>query len=494
MAHRPGKLWSFGYWKRKGVYSPPPTIPFGNAKNLITQKHCLGEELWTYYNHLKEKSLPFGGYYFMTKPIFVPVDLDLIKKILIIDFEHFTNHTVFSEDYDPLSRHLFALKGSEWKAMRTKLSPAFTAAKIKTFFVTMVKCLDDLVDLLDNAALHNETVDGKELVSRTTIDIISSCAFGFECNSLKNPNSKIRNVTLKFFHYSIRNAVIFLFAMFAPQVLRFFKIKFVQKEINEFFISLTKEAVRYRETNKVIRPDFVHLLLQIKNNAKINDDDIGNFEQLGTETQLTLDEMAAQCMIFFVGGFETTWSTIIYCLYELSNNNDVQDKAREEVQKRMVEGKVTYEVLQKLPYLEQVIYESMRKYPPSPMHSRECSQNYTIPNTNVTLKKGSFVYIPSWGIQMDPEIYPDPEKFDPDRFSPENVKLRHPCAWSPFGIGPRKCIAYQFGMLEAKLLFATLLSRYKFTLDAQTKEPLEVDPKAMLLMPSNEIWLNFKKL
>ncbi|KAF5294691.1 hypothetical protein FQR65_LT10708 [Abscondita terminalis] len=485
---------SFSYWSKKGVYSQQPTIPFGNAQNLITQKCCLGKELWNVYNHFKQKSLPFGGYYFMTKPIFIPIDLNLIKRILITDFEHFTNHTLFSEKYDPLSRNLFALKGSEWRTMRGKLSPAFTITKIKTLFGTMSKCLDDFINILDDAALDSKTIEAKDLLCRLTIDVIATCAFGFESNSVKNPNSRIRKITSKFFHYSMRNSVIFLFAMFAPQILCFFKIKFTQKDIHDFFINLTKETVRFRETNKIIRPDFVHLLLQIKNNAKISDEDIGNFEQLGTETQLTIHEMAAQCMIFFVGGFETTWSTITYCLYELCKNIDVQDKAREEVQSKILEGKVTYEVLQQLPYLEQVIFESMRKYPPAPMHARECTKKYTVPNTEITIEKGCFVYIPLWGIQMDPEIYPDPEKFDPDRFSPENVNRRHSCAWLPFGDGPRTCIAYQFGLLEAKLVLTTLLSRYQFTLNAQTKEPLEVDPKAMLLMPSNEIWINFNKL
>ncbi|KAK4873034.1 hypothetical protein RN001_015063 [Aquatica leii] len=491
--------WSFKYWKKKGVYTQTPYFPFGNAKNIIMQKVCMGVELVAVYNHFKKKMLSFGGFYFLTWPILVPIDLDLIKKILITDFEHFTNHTIFGEDYDPMSQHLLSLKGTEWKKMRSKLAPAFTTSKNKMLFDTVLKCVDNFLKVLDEAAATNKEVDIKELSSRLSADVIASCAFGFEANSLKNSNPEVRNIAMDLFRPSARNTIILLIALIKPKVLSFFKIKLTEKRVAKFFTNLMKETVTYRETNKVIRQDFIHLLLQIKNNVKITEDAVGNFEKTSSATQLTLQEMAAQSMIFFVGGFETISITIMYCLYELAKNTAIQEKARAEIQKCFfensdVDDKLTYAFIQNLTYTEKVINETLRMYPPVPVHTRQCSKDYIIPNTNVRIEKECLVFIPTLAIHKDPDIYPNPEEFDPERFSPENIRSRHTCTWMPFGVGPRTCIAYQFGLMEIKIVIATLLNRYQFTLNPKTQQPVEPTSKGFLFFPNDKIWINFERL
>ncbi|KAK4873126.1 hypothetical protein RN001_015155 [Aquatica leii] len=489
---------SFSYWKKKGVYAPTPSFPFGNAKNAIMQKCCIGIELKDVYNHFKERSLSFGGYYFLTTPIFIPVDLNVIKKILITDFNHFTNRSYFSQKYDPLSQHLFALKGAEWKIMRSKLTPAFTTSKNKMLFETVLMCVKDLIILLDNASEMNEKIEIKNLSSRLAIDVIALCVFGIEADSIKNPNSKIKKNVTEYFHPSPRNAFMLLLALINPKILSFFKIKMTSKNVSDFFMNLMETTVNYRETNNLIRKDFIHLLLQIKNNSKINDDAVGGFQGTDLAPQLTIEEMAAQCLVFFIGGFETVSCTITYCLYELAKNTAIQKKARAEVRKCFVENsendQLTYALLQKMCYINKVVYETLRLYPPAATLLRECSKDYIIPNTNVRIEKGCSVLVPTLGIHRDPDLYPNPDEFDPERFSPENIKNRHACAWIPFGEGPRNCIAYQFGLMEIKIVLATLLNRYQFTINSETQQPLIPSSKTILLLPSNKVWLNFERL
>lgn len=82
----------------------------------------------------------------------------------------------------------------------------------------------------------------------------------------------------------------------------------------------------------------------------------------------------------------------------------------------------------------------MRKYPPMRALFRRCTKEYKLPNSEVVIEEGTLVFVPINAIQMDPDIFPEPEKFKPERFSPDNKKNMHPCHWMPFGEGPRKCL------------------------------------------------------
>lgn len=139
--------------------------------------------------------------------------------------------------------------------------------------------------------------------------------------------------------------------------------------------------------------------------------------------------------------------------------------------------------------------ESLRKYPPASTLLRIAKNDYPVPNTKLILPKDSVVWIPVHAIHWDPEIYPKPEIFDPERFSPSQAAKRHPYAFIPFGEGPRVCIAMRFALMEAKIGLATLLLNYKFTLDkSKTSVPMKISPFKAVLTPSEGIYLNLIKI
>ena len=124
-----------------------------------------------------------------------------------------------------------------------------------------------------------------------------------------------------------------------------------------------------------------------------------------------------------------------FCLHELSLNQEIQEKARRNIRDVLERygGKITYESLGEMTYLEQCINESLRKFPPGASLIRTVTKDYQVPESQIILKKGMTVLASIYGIHHDPSLYPNPEVFDPDRFIHENVVKRHSMAFIPFG-------------------------------------------------------------
>lgn len=143
--------------------------------------------------------------------------------------------------------------------------------------------------------------------------------------------------------------------------------------------------------------------------------------------------------------------------------------------------------------LQSSISEALRKYPTIATLHRIANTDYTMPDGAI-LPKGTFIIIPSYAIHHDPEIYPLPENFDPERFSEEGRQTRHPYSYLPFGEGPRICVGLRFGMMQAKIGLAMLLSNFRFSTCPKTEIPLKIDQVYMLFVPQNGVWLKIEAL
>lgn len=129
------------------------------------------------------------------------------------------------------------------------------------------------------------------------------------------------------------------------------------------------------------------------------------------------------------------------------------------------------------------VTETLRKYPPVESLNRIPLTDYTIPGTDHVIPSQTMFLIPVYALHHDPEIYPDPERFDPDRFLPEVAATRHAYSYLPFGEGPRICIGLRFGVMQTKIGLITLLRSFRFKPTAATPNPLVFDPKSFVLSP-----------
>lgn len=337
----------YNYWSERGVVHEKPDLFYGNMRNA-GKTQPLKQPFFDFYRKFKDKA-PFGGFYLSLRKAVVLFDLELIKRVMITDFNEFSYRgSYYNEKDDPLSGHLFQLDGPKWKQMRAKLTPTFTSGKMKFMFPTVVEVGERFIavlkELMNAKAIDDNGLEIRELLARFTTDVIGSCAFGLECNSLKDPNAKFRKMGQKVFTERRHGRMIFAFAQAFPDLARKLGLAFIPQDVSEFFMKVVKDTVEYREREQIQRNDFMNLLIELKNR---NDND-----------GLTLEQVAAQAFVFFLAGFETSSSTMSFALYELAIHQDMQTKARQEIQEVLskYDNKLTYEGVKELKYLQQILY------------------------------------------------------------------------------------------------------------------------------------------
>lgn len=484
---------SYTYWKRRNVPCVEPTFPFGHFAQTIFLRRTLGEILTDHYRKLEGHR--YAGTYFLTEPSFCFMDPELIKKVLVKDFSHFHDRGFYSNvDAEPLTGHLFSLTGIKWRNLRIKLTPTFTSGKMKMMFQTLAECGIQLQQSLKEIANNQEVVEVKDIIARFSTDVISSCAFGIQCNCLKNPNAEFREWGKKFVTPTYMGSLNVIFSTLYPSMIDTLRMRTFDHNSSNYFNKMVQETVSYREANNVHRNDFMQLLIQIKNKGFVNEDtEINDEKEINHgEKGLSMDCLTAQAFIFFLAGFETSSTTMSFCLYEMSVNQDIQERVREEIDAVLREhgGNITYEAIQQMEYLDKVVAETLRKYPPLPYLSRVCTKTYHVPESDVVVEEGTQVLIPVLALHHDPKYYPDPERFDPERFSDEEKAKRHQYVYLPFGEGPRICIGNRFGLMQTKVGLVSLLAKYEFTLTKKTPVPLVVDPKSSFVMAAQGgMWL-----
>lgn len=259
----------YSFWRDRNVPYIKPIFPFGSVKNTLLGKMCVSEEYNQCYKVFKDEK--YFGVYEGLKPVLVLRDPELIRHILIKDFSHFTNRTVMTIDAkkDYINKHLFNLTGSEWKKMRLTLAPTFTSGKMKLMFYLMLQCSKQLKEFLKAQVEANVEVDVKEALARFTMDIIATCAFGLETNSQTDQDCKFYKCGVEIFSTSktkmFRRFVLSAF----PFITKFYIPRFLPKYIQDFLTHIVTDAVDFREKNKVVRNDFLDLLIKIRQNKSL---------------------------------------------------------------------------------------------------------------------------------------------------------------------------------------------------------------------------------
>ncbi|KAJ8973963.1 hypothetical protein NQ317_001369 [Molorchus minor] len=170
-----------------------------------------------------------------------------------------------------------------------------------------------------------------------------------------------------------------------------------------------------------------------------------------------------------------------FALYQMALHSEVQDRAREELKTVLgkYNGEMTYDSLNELKYMKQIIDEALRMYPPLPMVTRTCVERYKLPGEDIVLDAGTRVIIPIAGLHFDEDYFKDPNTFDPERFNEENKKNIPQYSYLPFGEGPRICIGERFGIMQTKVGLACILKNFKVSLSEKTIHPIRLQKRGL---------------
>lgn len=446
--------------------------------------------------------------------MFFIADVEVIKQITIKYYEFFVNRDsgISHGSEELLGKSVLFLGNNPWREMRNTLqvfqislnfiifkcckfyrTPIFTSAKMKTMFHHLTSCAQDLTEFLEET-LKKEgkiIIESKEFYGRFTAEAISTTTLGLKGNCIKDKNSPVFELARHIeedLGQKTSAALKWMFVEAFPSVAKFLNIQLFRQSTHDFFKRFVTDEIARREREGITNAtDIIQLLIQAKNGQLNGVGEDGR--ELNMQTKFTNwdDEIliASQVFAFFFGGFESTSKLMEILSWELAMNKEIQNELCKEVDKvrESLNGKtITYEELNKMKFLDMVVHEGLRKWPPAPITVRECSRDYKMNVSHELIfefKKGDSLLIPIRSIHHDPKYFENPSKFDPYRFSEDNKAKMLPGSFLPFGSGARNCIGSRLALIKTKLALYTTLCNYKFDLCGKTPLKLTYGPSPM---------------
>lgn len=210
------------------------------------------------------------------------------------------------------------------------------------------------------------------------------------------------------------------------------------------------------------------------------------------------DDLVAQCLAFFLGGFAPVALTLCFASHELALNQNIQEKLYQEIDsvQKQLDGKpLTYEHLQRMKYMDMIVSETLRRWTQSAANNRYVNKPYILDSGNgnkIKLNIGDAIWFPVQGLHMDEKYFSHPNKFDPERFNDNNKQNINQSVYMPFGIGPRNCIASRFALMECKSLLYHLVLNFQLNKCKKTQNPLQLKRNSGNVDAENGLWIELK--
>ncbi|KAI5630787.1 cytochrome p450 domain-containing protein [Phthorimaea operculella] len=278
-----------------------------------------------------------------------------------------------------------------------------------------------------------------------------------------------------------------------PAVFYRLGLQLFPKDIPDFFYTLVHGVFKNRNFTPSTRKDFVDLVLNLRQNEYLTCDSLLKSKK-GEKVSVKVDDnlLVAQCVLYFSAGYETSATASSFTLYHLAKDQKIQERAFEEVDGylRKKNGKVEYDCVSELPYLEACVDEALRMYPPLGVITREVMETYVLPD-GLELEKGMRVHLPVYHLHRCEKYFRDPEEYEPERFLPENKGNIQQYTYMPFGEGQRICVGIRVAKMMMLPGLIAVLRKFRVELAEGTPQKLTLESRAMVTQSADALRLKF---
>ncbi|XP_073984737.1 probable cytochrome P450 28d1 [Rhodnius prolixus] len=466
--------WNNNYWYKLGIPFIKPAFLFGNLKDYVLFRKNIGEV----YNELywKFPDEPAVGVFKLRSPQLMLRDIDLIKTVCNKEFNSFRNHELKlnSEFNEVAASNPFLATGEKWKRLRNLHAAILSTGKLRLVYPYMLNVCKLMVDYLEQQ--ENQDLEAKSLAMLYSTDILARCLFSMKINSFINTSQEIHKVVVAYFNRRTFFNASLMFLSLIPCPNYLLRFRHSTKGATDCLTKIIKDLFENPTDDNSLPKNLVQLMAH---------------ESLSSAYKSTYEELANHSMTYF-SGFDSTSTEIALTLYMLALHPEVQNDLRNEI-KEVGEIGLGFDRLHKMKYLEAVINETMRLYPTCLVSRRECTQDIVLKSgvRHYPIKKGMTVSIPYYAIHRDEAYYPDPMKFNPDRFYEKETLSQ----FLPFGIGPRICFGAKFSLTAIKCAVFHIVDNFEILL-SQNVEPKmpEFCINSLIPIPRDKLWINLRKL
>ena len=436
----------------------PISLPLAQTPNGQTRRGhaaALKADTLGYVEHLAKQGdflkvpLPLTEGYFINHP-------DLVEAVMVKQSRSFNKpFTLKYAANQFFGDNLFTSDGDLWRTLRSTLQPGFSVKRMAGYAETIVAATNaHLASWHDGA-----TVDVTKTLLALTLATTTTSFFGLDLSQQRGPDSldhlgqgnfaeRAGQDLIRFTEvFSERTSTFPLPAWVPTPINR--ELKQMIRRRDQFFLPLIEK----RRASGEDRGDVLSMLIQ----AQVAD-------QTGKITDL---QVCNEVSNLFAAGYEVTAYSLSFVLYLLSQHPDIETRLLDELTRVLDQRQIAFEDLEHLLYLEQVIKEGMRLFPVAAIIARQAIA--PVPLTHPTtgedhiIPKNGFMLMAPWVLHRRPDVYPEPLRFDPDRFAPDQQATRPKMAYLPFSGGPRSCIGQGFAMMQMKINLAMILQRYRLT-------------------------------
>jgi len=420
------------------THTPKKTIPFvsGESRFSGSLKAIRGDRLAFYTRTMRECG-SIGKFHWGLLTFYIVSDPKLIQGILVEHSEAFNKGIVINLLFSPIvGKGLFLNEGEPWRKQRKLLAPLFQPRHLASYAESIVGYTErQLSNWREGEVINLE----KEMMA-LTMSIIGKILFDEDVFSQTDELGTALSDVFRWI--DIVSLKAFPLPAVVPTPLNLWVRR--RTKVIQNHVQLMIEARRNQPKDRV---DILSMLLNATNESGNSMDDV---------------QVRDEAVTVFGAGHETTAVSLAWAVYFMLSQPEIYAKVQHEVDTVLAGHAPTITDLARLPYSLQVIKETLRYYPPSGGIARQALQEIEI--GGYTFPKGQLVMLPMYATHRIPEYYPDPERFDPERFSVENEKKLPRYAYWPFGAGPRVCIGSHLAMMEMHLVLALLVQQVRLEL------------------------------